>query len=96
MPKGGVLARAGVGRQEPDAAPKGEQFTRELPFPVALGPSAWPILVVVAVVVETDTLRREAPTMIWKPRLNETRTSHGENVPVCAFNDPVILGRTGL
>ena len=70
VPKGGVLARAGVGRQEPDTTPKGEQFTRELPFPVALGPSARPMLVIAAVVIEADTLRGKAPTMVWKPRLD--------------------------
>ena len=96
VPKGGVLARAGVGRQEPDTTPKGKQFTRELPFPVALGPRAWPMLVVAAVVVETDTLRGEAPTMVRKPRLDQSRSSHRENIPVSALDYSVVLRSAGL
>ena len=68
--KGGVLAWAGVGRQKPDPTPKGEQFTRELPFPVALGLRGWSMLAVMTVVIEAHTLSRPIPEEIRQPSVN--------------------------
>ena len=70
VPKGGVLARAGVCRQEPNSTPKGENLTRKLPFPVALGPRGRSMLVVMPVVIKANTLSCPTPAEVGQPSMN--------------------------